>query len=1185
MSSIIHTNFSLISNRKLAENMPSATRSIPMIEQHPHSVIDFPVKTPSVIEQRDPDLECSRTVDPESHAKSSIANNNSTDEDFDDQAHPSNPVSSSHSPQTVITNPSTVSSAQTPDMPEQHPFHGHGQGVQNQVNQSKSKQVEQRQPAHVTDSDRSDTHQTERNPNPGRSDRPPPHLRDLQPRPQANLSSYQHPHLRPHPRTNINHIFNQFPHLTPAHPRQQNFRRTQNAPHNRQTSHQYMAVSREGPSTSERVNSTPHDTPLSNYVPHNRPVPNHRRELDHQVNRSQPHIQARDGQQKNKWRDPFPFQVHFLEKLAAQKVPKVEMGLADLTAREDLRQILQGLCRDTIAQHELKQREDFDPETVQLKCFGSLGSGLATLSSDLDLAIMSPDSVPECSSVESEIPRLLEKRLLDAGFGARLLTQTRVPIIKFCREPTPELAKALLEERAKWERERDSPPKPEETKDQMKPTTDLAEIVKNDGKARQRFRRVSDRYKPRAGEQKKHQEQLDTIPENTATTTPKNEEVDAQNHVVRSDEELVFLYNQAILEGWYDVQERKTINNFLTAVTKQESALDRARLQVARLELDSVTDILHRYRAPRNDPLNFPKEGVGIQCDINFSNHLALHNTTLLKCYSLCDPRIRPMIVFVKAWAKSRKINSPYHGTLPSYGYVLMALHYLINIADPPIAPNLQRIGKAAQDNSPENDEVIDGYGVRFWRSTDEIERLAEEGVLTRNTKDSVGSLLHGFFYYFAHEGFWSPAGGFNWARDVLSLRSQRGTLIKQSKGWTQAKTVIVEPSIPGREAKEIRHRYLMAIEDPFETDHNIARTVVYPGLVAIRDEFRRAHAIIDSIKAEKNSVPVDDLFAEAKDRERYFGPLVSKEEVEIQRKKALENRNKDKKTPEPPSNTEPVTVQRDQPPPGPSFKEKYIPVHKKRQIPGHSSGRKPIIHNDEPIAKSISSNTSNQGERSLSLDGEIVPANNNSTTEPSYIEVGIGANSDNSTAGVSSDTKRGSSNKGKLPARSALKQAQQILNAQAKALPGQSQLSVPMVENKDQLESKLLNRGKSNAFPNKEELGIEGVPGSSTAETNSTTLGEKQLSANDAIDEAEKPEPETLTRPMKRRIRSRKYHGLDPSSTRGGSRSRKNIEVNVARKPARIPLQHAKPTEASVSTIPEPKLLDHGSTSNATGP
>ena len=70
----------------------------------------------------------------------------------------------------------------------------------------------------------------------------------------------------------------------------------------------------------------------------------------------------------------------------------------------------------------------------------------------MDLALVSPTLTPDPASADSEVPRLLEKTLLDLGYGARLLTRTRVPIIRFCEQPTPELLEALIENRAKWVR-------------------------------------------------------------------------------------------------------------------------------------------------------------------------------------------------------------------------------------------------------------------------------------------------------------------------------------------------------------------------------------------------------------------------------------------------------------------------------------------------------------------------------------------------------------------------------------------------------------------------------------------------------------------------------------------------------------------------------------------------------------
>lgn len=38
------------------------------------------------------------------------------------------------------------------------------------------------------------------------------------------------------------------------------------------------------------------------------------------------------------------------------------------------------------------------------------------------------------------------------------------------------------------------------------------------------------------------------------------------------------------------------------------------------------------------------------------------------------------------------KINSPYKGTLSSYGYVLLVIYFLVHVKNPPVLPNLQQM-------------------------------------------------------------------------------------------------------------------------------------------------------------------------------------------------------------------------------------------------------------------------------------------------------------------------------------------------------------------------------------------------------------------------------------------------------------------------------------------------------------
>jgi len=361
--------------------------------------------------------------------------------------------------------------------------------------------------------------------------------------------------------------------------------------------------------------------------------------------------------------------------------------------------------------------------------------------------------------------------------------------------------------------------------------------------------------------------------------------------------QLVADYEHALKTNLYDEADRPHVEQYIallnglnytdpnvrlrTTLTSSEEAM----IAKVRTLPDPTTVSPNKPRDRYKDHLEFPKTDVGIQCDINFSAQLAIHNTLLLRCYSHCDPRVKLLILFIKHWAKIRGINTPYRGSLSSYGYVLMVLHYLVNVASPCVCLNLQIDRKDPPSYLPpaeiEARTNCNGCDVRFWRNEAEIKDLAAKKMLNHN-HDSVGILLRGFFEYFAQPGQMSTVNhrGFDWGREVLSLRTKGGIVTKQEKGWVSAKTVFETTTVapptppaakapessesaapvaespdvkaakpkPVEETKEIRHRYLFAIEDPFELDHNVARTVTHNGIVSIRDEFRRAWRIIRNI-------------------------------------------------------------------------------------------------------------------------------------------------------------------------------------------------------------------------------------------------------------------------------------------------------------------------------------------------
>lgn len=495
------------------------------------------------------------------------------------------------------------------------------------------------------------------------------------------------------------------------------------------------------------------------------------------------------------------------------------MSQTERDEKEAFRKELEQICQDVCAT---------DPERlpkVSIEGFGSFESGFASAGSDMDLVLVVKDADPtvECfSPMEYDLPRSLEKRLLQLGIGAHLLTRTRVPIIKVCQSPGSTLLSKLRQEREKWDdldRDKKYPHLRRDEDEHAEDDLSLAEAVTLNA-------------------DDNSQEPPGVTPDVPVEVAASKTEIPAVDTTLSE--------TQADLDAPTDTAPSAATDD---PETSTETPNEGEAAQKPKREPWT--------RERKAGPLDFPKHGVGIQTDINFFNPLGIHNTQMLRCYSLCDPRVRPMVLFVKSWVKRRKINSSYSGTLSSYGFVLMVLHYLINVANPPVLPNLQ-LPWRPHDNCTAHgvdSAQIEGWEVDFWRREEEIKEAAKRGVLTRNNQ-TLGALLAGFFQYYSSQGGYPS---FHWMGQVLSLRTKGGLLSKEEKGWVKA---VTEQGA----GKQVQHRYLFCIEDPFEQSHNVARTVTHNGIVAIRDEFRRAQRIL-RVVGDGNGPPADcGLFDELVD-------------------------------------------------------------------------------------------------------------------------------------------------------------------------------------------------------------------------------------------------------------------------------------------------------------------------------
>ena len=279
----------------------------------------------------------------------------------------------------------------------------------------------------------------------------------------------------------------------------------------------------------------------------------------------------------------------------------------------------------------------------------------------------------------------------------------------------------------------------------------------------------------------------------------------------------------------------KPSKQFLVELKSQRQEWAAVSRKVARAGLESRAVGVSQSPRTKADSFHFSGD-VGIQCEISFGGRLSLYNTELLRCYAICDERVRQVGIFVKMWAKNRGINSPHCGTLSSDAYLFMVIHYLMNVAQPPVVHNLQAMAK--QHPKQSKIAVVNGWNVQYYNSERNLRARAKVNAMSRN-RQSVGELLRGFFAYYGSHGRDVPLSGFHWVNNTISIRTPGGIVPKREKGWTAAKM----------DDSGARIHFLLAIEDPFQLDRNVAANVTHIGLNAIKAEFRRAQNIITHIQ------------------------------------------------------------------------------------------------------------------------------------------------------------------------------------------------------------------------------------------------------------------------------------------------------------------------------------------------
>ncbi|RMZ88629.1 hypothetical protein DV736_g4141, partial [Chaetothyriales sp. CBS 134916] len=194
-----------------------------------------------------------------------------------------------------------------------------------------------------------------------------------------------------------------------------------------------------------------------------------------------------------------------------------------------------------------------------------------------------------------------------------------------------------------------------------------------------------------------------------------------------------------------------------------------------------------------------------VACDLNVNNTIALENTAMVKSYVDIDPRVRPLAMIIKYWAKRRILNdAALGGTLSSYAWICLTLNFL-QTRTPPILPSLQ-IQPALQPH------ILGGVNVSFDKNADAYRDFGAAN------HASLGQLLFQFFRYYAFE--------FDFEQGVVSVR-RASVLSKTEKSW---------------------HRLQdnrLCVEEPFNISRNLANTADDTSMRGIHLELRRAFSLL----------------------------------------------------------------------------------------------------------------------------------------------------------------------------------------------------------------------------------------------------------------------------------------------------------------------------------------------------
>ncbi|KAM3438141.1 hypothetical protein MY4824_003384 [Beauveria thailandica] len=199
---------------------------------------------------------------------------------------------------------------------------------------------------------------------------------------------------------------------------------------------------------------------------------------------------------------------------------------------------------------------------------------------------------------------------------------------------------------------------------------------------------------------------------------------------------------------------------------------------------------------------------LGLACDMNVNNTVALENTRMVRTYVEADPRVRKLAMIIKYWTRRRIVNdAAFGGTLSSYTWICLIIAFL-QLRNPAVLPALHQLPYKL----PKPDGSVGDFA-------DNMKKIKGYG---NKNKSSEAELLFQFFRFYAHE--------FDYDKHVLSVRLGR-IMTKSDKKWNYTMN------------------NQLCVEEPFNTSRNLGNTADEYSFRGLHLELRRAFDLISQGK------------------------------------------------------------------------------------------------------------------------------------------------------------------------------------------------------------------------------------------------------------------------------------------------------------------------------------------------